>query len=174
MAVSGLTKAFVERSKAYGRLTSGNLLTSRRSSPVAKQPSSDVLDGYIFDTEAFGSVGMLAGSDDEGTIIDEHTVEEVLGLSTIIEGETPEDNKSTLLGDSEVPPAGSFAKDLALNTRFTLGEIEEKFAGFSGDVNRTHAFFVRCRSLVDDLYCAQMNEAVTSTSGRMMVRASVR
>ena len=132
------------------------------------------MDGYTFDTDAFGPVGMLAGSDDEGSIMDEHTVEEVLGLSTIIEAETPEDDKSVLLGDSEVAPVGTFANGLAQSTRFTPAEVEEKFAGFCGDVGRTRAFFMRCRSLVDDLYCAQMNEAVTSASGRMMVRASVR
>lgn len=132
------------------------------------------MDDYTFNIDAFDTVdlSLSRAPGEEGSLVDEHTVEDILGLSTITEGETPDESDIPLSKGSSIIPPSSFTKDLASSYRFTRREVEEKLAGFSGDTGTTLAFFVRCRTLVDDLYCAQMNEAVTSASGRMMVRSS--
>lgn len=133
-------------------------------------PTKDLLSSFKFDSGAFGPVRMLAEAEGE---VDEKSVEDILGLSTVLEDSPLQESEITELDvdTSEGSSMGSFARELADSTRFTVREIEQKYAGFSGDMHRTRAFFMRCRSLVDDLYSAQMNETITSTSGRMMLRS---
>ena len=46
----------------------------------------------------------------------------------------------------------AFSEALAKETRFTVDEVKQKLAGFSGDRGRAKEFLIQCRQAMDDLF----------------------
>ncbi|KAL5490587.1 hypothetical protein ACEPAI_5420 [Sanghuangporus weigelae] len=116
------------------------------------------------DLRLAASLDLMDNSSDS-EVIDEASVLELLELP--IEANTargtdpklrlktaePSDNQAACshLENDEASRSAAIL-ELAASTRFTAEEIKQKLHGFSGNVDKTRDFFLRCRQLVDDLF----------------------
>lgn len=111
--------------------------------------------------------------DSEADLVDEHSVVELLGLSSeAAEDPVPHQSDSATIKTAtntslhqlsvrssvhnHEDPESIAIRQLVHTTHFTQEEIEQKLASFSGDMVKTRSFFVRCRLLVDDLFAQSL------------------
>lgn len=150
-------------------LTVDRFFISRKKNAMASAGScaqdrfSESLIFYDMDFDDLrlaASLDLMDNSSDED-VNDETSVLEILNSPTAADtarATAPKLTKKTMIGpvlahlgnDKTSEPLAIL--ELAERTRFTVEEIKQKLDGFSGNMNKTHNFFLRCRQLVDDLY----------------------
>jgi len=72
-------------------------------------------------------------------------------------GPRPQNHAATTLGTSNEAEITKIAQE----TCFTVQEVRQKIAGYSGDLLKAKAFFLRCRQMIDTLYARSHDEPLS-------------